>query len=270
MSCKNRPVAGLPRFTPRRELADFVDYYFFYELTEERRRQHPGGLLVLPGTHARMAVISGEPTRMDNHLARDRPNPSIGVGGFFTGPVRYQASGEARLLIVGFKPYGLQPFLSDPIGDFADRNVDLRDWAAPEHARLTDEIERSAAPVDKVAAVERFLLRRLDRRRFDLRLGCLMDWIVACPLGSTRAVAAASGRSERSLRRGFHNTVGMAPKAFLRLARFQHAVRRLSRNSVAEGFWSNTPWQVVVVRLCSRVLAYRAHDLSHRRCGSVS
>lgn len=215
---------------PCDELAPFVDYYYHYELdAAEQAITYPNGLDVLPGTHVRMGILLDEPTIMSSRIGR-MTNPAVGFSGYLTAPVRYTATGSLHLLLIGFTPVGLQQFIDYPVSDLTDRNVSMEFIFPEDYDRIYQAIFSAPTIQAKLAVVEGFLLEKLHIRHFDRRANTIARYILA--EGGATSVRSLSDRfvlTERTLQRLFKNNVGISPKHFCKLARFQKAVTTLTR-----------------------------------------
>lgn len=110
--------------------------------------------------------------------------------------------------------------------ELADRIVALEDlWGEAAKQRLCDEL---AAATDTAAAsvvLARTIAERLTTtRRVDPRTATALAAADRLVHANVNQVALDLGVSERHLRRLFHDVLGLGPKAFARLARFQRAL----------------------------------------------
>jgi AraC-like DNA-binding protein len=109
----------------------------------------------------------------------------------------------------------------------AGRIVALEElWGDAATRRLCDRLADARATADAAAILERAIAERIptahaSRGGAQLTLDAA-DRLTRAPV---KAVALELGVSERHLRRVFHETVGMTPKAFAKLTRFHRALR---------------------------------------------
>jgi AraC-like DNA-binding protein len=153
---------------------------------------------------------------------------------------RYKVAPSILLALrVVFHPGGAYPFFGVPIDRLADRIVLLGDLWGRSGALLEERLHAAATHGGDVAAImAAALVERLRTAPFEapsavaaraaVRLLCRGD-------RSIGAVAEELGLSPRHLRRSFEATVGVAPKTFARIARFQRA---LALGRAAPGRWS--------------------------------
>jgi AraC-like DNA-binding protein len=98
-------------------------------------------------------------------------------------------------------------------------------WGEAPTRRLLDQLATARTASDATAILETAIVERLTsvsacRTHSPLALRATERLTSA----SVKAVAADLGVSERQLRRVFHQTIGVTPKAYVRLARFHHAL----------------------------------------------
>jgi AraC-like DNA-binding protein len=99
---------------------------------------------------------------------------------------------------------------------------------------LCQELRRATESREPVAAVERILLRSLGRADERQCVSAALDGI-ARSRGQVeiRALAADAGVSKRYLERMFQERVGIGPKAFARIVRFQRVLNTTGANWAA-------------------------------------
>ena len=132
----------------------------------------------------------------------------------------------ASAILVRFRRGGAHPFFGRPLSELTNEVITLDAlWSVAELAPLTAadgaaEIEAAVVKslLDKFATAYEPAAARSVRRA--LRLISESSVLPRVP-----ALAAELGVSERQLRRGFDQVVGMSPKHYLRVVRFQRALR---------------------------------------------
>jgi AraC-like DNA-binding protein len=130
----------------------------------------------------------------------------------------------ARVL---FKPGGAYPFFGVPMDALTDDMARLeRLWGDGERSLRDDLLAAHRAGRDVTAVLSRHLVTRMRSRPFDPP-GAVAARAALGPLSrgdSIEDVARIVGLSERHLRRAFRSTVGLGPKTYARIARFQRAL----------------------------------------------
>ena len=166
--------------------------------------------------------------------APDQPvAPALVVGGRSTFEI-VAARDMASLIGISFKPGGFAAFAGDAVDRFSNLSIPLEAaWGAASltlrcRLRETDDIRT------RFRIIEAFLLERLAacdtphaaaRRR--LVEFALSNFGAAPALSTVREVARSTGLSERRFSQIFREEVGLSPKVWCRIQRFQRAVRVL-------------------------------------------
>ena len=135
----------------------------------------------------------------------------------------------ADLIGVVFEPGGFGCFASDAVDLFSNRSVPVEDVWGASAEDLRRQLRGTPTAAAKLALMEKFLVtkfaRRLTRNRtveFALR-----QFKQAPGAAKVREVAKSVGWSERRLSQVFREEVGLSPKVWCRIQRFQRAVRQL-------------------------------------------
>lgn len=152
-------------------------------------------------------------------------------------------SGPLRTFCVHFTPLGANVLLQLRGCDFQDRAVafgDVLDAAIGAQAcRWSAQVAQAAGFRARVALADRFLLDRLCRAPLHLGLvAAAVAHMGEAPDGVRRVSALATelACSERTLRRRFHEELGLSLKRFARITRFRQAHALL--HGAAGGDWA--------------------------------
>ena len=152
--------------------------------------------------------------------------PSAHVSGPQLTPRTFDLPGRRALFGVRFLP-GAAPRLLGRRATSDDLWVPLERWLGPEAAVLTAAVAGAADTAARVEVVEEWLLRRLAGEE-DAGVARALATIFRGG-GELRvaALAGAAAMSERALSRAFAARVGLSPKRFSRIVRFQRVLRRI-------------------------------------------
>lgn len=140
-----------------------------------------------------------------------------------------------QAIAVRFAAGAAYPFFGVPVSELTDRVVSLDTLWREDGARLRERILEAAAPTAKLGVLEDVLLARLRRDDvFEPASAPLVRRAVDLVTNASEppripALAHTLGVSERQLRRAFDDVVGMGPKAFARVIRFQRAIAAARR-----------------------------------------
>ncbi|HEX6126552.1 MAG TPA: helix-turn-helix domain-containing protein [Pyrinomonadaceae bacterium] len=207
---------------PEPPLSSFVDSFWIYEGRSTGRRTErilPNGTLEL--------VIN---LRQDELLFRDTERP--GDLSRFSSAIISGAQGrglvpddpkEIFLIGVHFKPGGAFPFLGLPAGHLADTHADLENLWGRSATRLRDRICEAGSSDKQFDLLEEALVGRL---RHDVEqhyaVSAALEMFRKHHAGlKVREAAKYIGLSERRFIQAFKTEVGLTPKLFSRILRFQ-------------------------------------------------
>ncbi|MBX3624792.1 MAG: helix-turn-helix transcriptional regulator [Rhizobacter sp.] len=143
------------------------------------------------------------------------------VSGAFSQSFVVDTREHACMVGVHFKPGGARAFLGARADELADQHMDLAAiWSPVAADRLHDALASAPCAAKRFAILERtlrqHLVASLARRPFTIAL-------LSNPGAPIAALAQACGRSHRSFIDSFSAEVGMTPKLFQRVQRFQRA-----------------------------------------------
>jgi AraC-like DNA-binding protein len=133
-----------------------------------------------------------------------------------------------------FRPGGLAALMNAPADLFANRFVDLQDLWGSAAQSLRDRLRELPTPQTRLRVFEEFLSRQLSAKRAHYFLEphpavtfALHRFHRVPSALSVAQVARSTGWSERRFSQLFREHVGLTPKIWCRIQRFQHAVRQL-------------------------------------------
>jgi AraC-like DNA-binding protein len=138
------------------------------------------------------------------------------------------------VLGVHFRPGGAAPFLGVPAGELAERHVDLESIWGRAAGELRARLCEAATPAARFSLLETALLERLrrSRERHAAVPAALAALETADETVSVREIARDLGLCHRRLIQVFTATVGLTPKRYRRVCRFQRA-RALARRTAS-------------------------------------
>lgn len=194
------------QIAPGPAVASFIDHYWVLE-TEE-----PGPVQrVVPDGSPELILNLGRPFESCDEGVW-RVQPRCFVAGQITGPLLLRSAGAARILGVHFRPHGLPALTGMPASELTGRIAPL------------DDLSRNIAvigEIDSVCELEARLVR-LASSPVDAKVGEAVRQLERS--NGTRDIASLArdfGMSTRQLERRFLDGVGLSPKVFSRMRRFQ-------------------------------------------------
>jgi AraC-like DNA-binding protein len=136
------------------------------------------------------------------------------------------SAGHAAVLAV-FTPAGASTFLRQPLDAFAGTTVDLSGILAAESELqgLLCQLHEARAHIERVAALETFLLPRVQTHTPDPLVAASIDWLQAGSGARIDVLANHIGLSQSALERRFRRVVGLPPKKFAAILRLRRAIQ---------------------------------------------
>jgi methylphosphotriester-DNA--protein-cysteine methyltransferase len=155
------------------------------------------------------------------------------ISGQHSRHILIETTESSSMMGVRFRPGGAHPFLDVPVSELNDSVVEMEClWGARAH-ELRERILGARSIEERFRHLERALLERgQGRLESDPYLSHALSRI-AMPgeRPSIRSLARELGFSQKWLVRRFLERVGLKPKAFARVMRFQCVLQKLERES---------------------------------------
>jgi AraC-like DNA-binding protein len=146
-----------------------------------------------------------------------------------------QPLGPPSVMGVRFRPIGAYRFMPFPLAEVTDQIVETADVWQKEGVSIEDAVFNARDDSDRIQLVETFLLRRLHnsthRPRFEAAVSATLR---ACGQARVDELASHVGLSTRQLEREFQSGLGLSPKAFARIIRFQNLLRVVGEGPLRE------------------------------------
>ena len=145
--------------------------------------------------------------------------PQCFLAGQLTGPLMLRGAGQASIIGVRFRPGGVGQLLGMPVQELTAQTISADDLGL-----------RGLGGLATLAEVERAILRH-ERGASDPMVDESARLLSVLP--DVAAAAGALGVSTRQLERRFKARVGMSPKHFARIARFQRVFRAVEEGGAS-------------------------------------
>lgn len=218
-----------PAFPLNRYIEQFV-YYEGIEVAHALDRFLPDGNteIVINLTEVPQSIHDNE-TLEEIQLCRD-----AWISGVRTRPITIPSGRGSRMLIVAFKRGGGHPFYPFPMTEITDWVVDADAIFGNRFRRLRDHILHAASIETMFALVEQFLLQcGSDTLHAETASRCIdfaLSNIVRQPdAAGLQALSDTIGYSQKHFIDLFKRRVGVPPKQYLKIMRFQKAIREIER-----------------------------------------
>ena len=211
---------------PRPPLSDFVKvmwYWDGYVQLHTRERLLPDGSMTI-------AINLGEQRGSQQYQDEESGSDASAVAQLICGArSTYMVADTANMVTtfgIQFKPGGAFPFLPMPASELNDQCVSLEDIFGSGVGSLRERLLECATPQQKFAAAEQWLLAQAGKPLENhpavaYAIHHFIQGALAQPLSN---VLDRIGYSQRHFNQLFADEVGLTPKRFLRVRRFQSVI----------------------------------------------
>lgn len=219
-------------YTPPQPLGDLVERFWLCSDAPPHSRERilPSGTIELVVNLREDEIRIYDPSRPDRCTRMSGAIVSGAYSRFFViDPLQH-----ASILGVHFRPGGAFPFLGAPAGELADTHVDIEALWGASARELRERLCAASTPAERFSLMERALLAHL--RSPPERHGAVLAALEAFERNAAarvRHVAEHVGLSQRRFIQVFAAEVGLTPKLYSRVWRFQRA-RALARKTAPD------------------------------------
>ncbi|WP_114391285.1 helix-turn-helix domain-containing protein [Notoacmeibacter marinus] len=213
---------------PKPALRPFVS--LIWTSTSRTPVSRAGRELVLPTGSMHIAIrLDGPPLRLfeGQDDAQGRTVGASVIGGVRERAYCKEAAQAGRIVGAMIRPGSIELLSRTPAGALAGRHTRLEDlWSHRDLEEVRNRLQDEPTAACRLMVLEQFLEGRLpDLHGIDpLIAHALLHFDRGVPVGD---VVADTGFSHRHLARTFADAVGLTPKAYSRLRRFNRALERL-------------------------------------------
>jgi AraC-like DNA-binding protein len=219
--------------TPAYPLSRYIEQFVYYEGIEVAHsldRFLPDGNteLIIDLTENPQSIHDNE-TLKEIQVCRH-----AWVSGVRTQPITIPAGSGSRMLIVAFKKGSAHPFYPFPMTEITDWVVGADLIFGNRFQRLREQILHAASVEFMFSLVEQFLIRRGgEALQADVTARCV-DYAVSTIVNQPDAVgigdfSSVIGYSQKHFIDLFKRHVGVPPKQYLKIMRFQKAILEIER-----------------------------------------
>lgn len=211
---------------PSGALSPFIDRYWM--VRSAPAASYSLSVDVYVDGQADLVINFGAPYRRVSAAGAVTEVPDSVVDAQRTRPMVIRQEGVVSLVGVRFAPGGLAAFSPVGMADLTDRVVPMASVLGPDTAHLSGVLEAAPTLEARAAALNAFFEgHRVHAESYELLRRVLAGLQAATDTPTVARVAREAGVSPRTLHRVFAHHVGLTPKFYLRVHRFQRALRRM-------------------------------------------
>jgi len=183
-------------------------------------------------THSLERVLPTGTVQLVLDLSSARPSNSLVTGPRSTSSI-IQRTAQDELLGVHFKPGGAFPFLAYPLRELRNVQIGIADlWGTAQSETLLELLHQAETPEARFRILETCLTNAMRRPlHHHPAVAFAMTELQRNPNLSMSNIAEKVNLSQRRFIEVFANEVGLTPKLFSRVQRFNQVVRSIALRS---------------------------------------
>lgn len=212
-------MVTLQLIPPPTFLRNYVRYFSLFDCKDAGLP--PQSVMILADRHPRLLFQCLEGRSTIRQESGDWLAPAF-LSGIDTQPTRYSITGPYTLVGVSFYPHALHCLFGIDAYELNDTSVDLASFCP---GSLLERMFEAVSHDERIVLLSQFLIERLQRNNLDTQL--IDDSFFRQHLLATSAsvdeIVSHYPLSQRQLERRFRQWVGVSPKMYLRLLRFEQA-----------------------------------------------
>lgn len=219
------------KFKPSENLEPFVDFYYIWE--KEEMLLTPLDISSSANNYCVMLFNFGDQYTLYNRLYNGEVLPKNFLAGQSVSPFRLELCGKIGMLGIVFKGTAFQDLFDIPEPQtILDERIDLQTIIGQKANRINEELSKATNNHHRINIIEQFLLARINYKRPSRHLIDSSVEIILAKKGMVRMdnLANLLNLSPRQFRRTFTKRVGIGPKYFARIKRFNFVNLCLSKN----------------------------------------
>lgn len=222
-------------FQPSELLQPFIKQYIVLEdragvITNQRMSIYPSG-------YPELVIAYGDTVTFEDDADFILRAGKGYLGGQICGPVHYRCSGLFKAFSIILRPWGFYRFMGIPQCKFTGKRTNLEQILGKKFEPVIEKICRFQEIEKKVQAVDSFFIRCFNALKSDNRIDRLLHAVRM--IESSSGLLDLVGLAEtininiKSMERYFKNFVGMPPKVFSRIIRFNKALNLLNSGTMS-------------------------------------
>lgn len=209
-------------YQPREELRPYVRYYWVLESDE------PFSVLTFPIGCPQMIFHRRTPLFIPELSCRQ---DKFTISGQVNFPAHIASDGDMEMIVAVFYPHTIGMFIDTPPSAFYNQEISGYDIGNKHLNLLADRIFDCADPETAISVIEQWLTAQIRPSLNIERIGEPIAALLRSPSTSVDNLAGIACLGKKQYGRLFREYVGMNPKEYGRIARFQRALRMMQLGS---------------------------------------
>lgn len=217
-------------YKPNQSLQKYIDCYWTLETTAEDINPEYEER-VIPLGFPEIIIHFGDLYSIKKN-SKYYPLPRTLFTGQLTSSKSFKPLGITGILGVKFKPFGAYYFLPEPPQKYVDRSTDLRQIFEPKTINLLEcGILKSKLHLEKIKLIENFLLNHFQNFSTNIQIENIVTTIVTQKGNiDIKSLSSQFNSSQSKLERNFKKIIGLTPKKFAQIIRFNEILKEYKSN----------------------------------------
>lgn len=200
----------------------YVRYYWTLKCEE------PFRVLTFPIGCPQMIFHRGSPLSIPELSTMQN---SFTVSGQVNFPAHIASYGNTEMIVAVFYPHTIGLFIDTPPSAFYNQEISGYDIENRQLSQLADHIFECPVSELAIQLMEQWLTARIKPSLNIKRIGASLSTMLLNPSTQVGRLADIACLGKKQFERLFRECVGMNPKEYGRIARFQHALRMMQLGS---------------------------------------
>lgn len=203
---------------PRKELRPYVRYYWILKCDE------PFSVLTFPIGCPQMIFHRGSPLYIPELSSRQ---DKFTVSGQVNFPAHIASDDNTEMIVAVFYPHTIELFIDTPPSAFYNQEISGYDIENRQLIQLADQIFDCPDSELAIQLMEQWLTARIKPSLNIKRIGAALSTMLFNPSTQVGRLAEIACLGKKQFERVFRECVGMNPKEYGRIVRFQRALRMM-------------------------------------------
>jgi AraC-like DNA-binding protein len=229
---KNNNAWRLTEVPPKSDLAGVIGTFFYFRLAS-KDEAHERRVIVMANPCIDLLINLGDPFTLETFGDSQRVERGVTLHGPRPSTTFLRREGELVLVGARFKHGAAASLLPYPVKELEQRHVPLEDLLHESAKELFDQVGSGSSPAEQLSRLETGLGKMLLRLKKADPMVRKAVKLIAQHQGDLEVSALAEhlGVSRQTVKHKFDQHVGVSPKLYGKLRRFQAVLRRLANLS---------------------------------------
>ena len=208
-------------------LIDFIEAVFYFKAFKP---DHSIERVVPTGHLFIIFELDGfERNTFDNEsLVPNGIYKNVWISGMHKNYLSISAHQDSEMLVIQCKAHGAYPFIKKPIDSLNNKVIAAQEVFGAAILELRNQILNTTTSSEKFKLVEKWLLKQVDQTKSAPKeIVSILEEIKSKPISENKEIIACYPNSQKHLINQFKKYLGLTPKVFHRIYRFNEILKQL-------------------------------------------